>query len=73
MVFPPFVVGEVPIRACSPEGGALDNVSLRLFPNLKRTHEYENLPLRKGGSLLISLLLSNFIEKKYFHGERENI
>jgi hypothetical protein len=48
MVFPPFVEGEVPIRACSPEGEALDSMSPRVFPNLKRTHEFENIPLHKG-------------------------
>jgi hypothetical protein len=49
MVFvPSCVVGEVPIRACSHEQEALESMSPRVFPNLKRMHEYENLPLHKG-------------------------
>jgi hypothetical protein len=30
-----------------PEGGAVEGVSLRVFPNLRRTQKYENLPLHK--------------------------
>jgi hypothetical protein len=52
---------------CSLEGEALDGVSPRVFPNLKRMHKYKNLPLRKGLSF-DSLLLSHFVEDKYFHG-----
>jgi hypothetical protein len=39
------VVREVRVRVCSLEGGALEGVSLRLFLNLRRTHEYKNLLL----------------------------
>jgi hypothetical protein len=38
-----------------------------MFPNLRRTHKYGNLPLCKQLSFYF-LLLSHFIEKKYFHG-----
>jgi hypothetical protein len=31
----------------SAEEGALEGMSLRVLPDLRRTHEYENLPLRK--------------------------
>jgi hypothetical protein len=55
------VVGEVPIRVCSLEGGALEGVSPRVFPNLRRMHEYWNLPLMGSNSLFISLLLSHFV------------
>jgi hypothetical protein len=42
----------------------------RVFPNLRRMHEYWNLlPLHKNNSLFISLLLSCFVRKKYIlHG-----
>jgi hypothetical protein len=43
-------------------------MSLRVFPNLRRTHEYWNLPLTQTSSLFISWLLSHFVEKKHFHG-----
>jgi hypothetical protein len=53
-----------------PEGGALEGMSLRVFPNLRRSHKYENLSTFPfaNNSLLISSLLSCFVEKKYFHG-----
>jgi hypothetical protein len=51
----------------SPEGETLKGVSLRVFPNFRRTHECENLPLHKKNFLFISSLLSHFIENKYFH------
>jgi hypothetical protein len=41
---------------------------VRVFPNLRRTHEYRNLPLTQTSSLFISWLLSHFVEKKHFHG-----
>jgi hypothetical protein len=58
------VVGEVPLQqVCSPERGAPKGMSLRVFPNLGRTHSaYVN------NSLFIFSLLSDFVEKKYFHG-----
>jgi hypothetical protein len=40
-------VKEVFVQVRSPKGGGLDGVSLRMFPNLKRTHEYKNFPLHK--------------------------
>jgi hypothetical protein len=52
---------------CSPKGRALKGVSPRVFPNLRRTHEYRN-SLYINNSLFISSLLSHFIETKYFHG-----
>jgi hypothetical protein len=51
---------------CSPEGGSLKDVSMRVFPNLRRTEEYRNLP--SWNSVFIFSVLSHFIEKKYFHG-----
>jgi hypothetical protein len=39
----------------------------RVFLNLRRKHDYRKLPLCKH-SLFISLLLSCFVEKKYFLG-----
>jgi len=39
----------------------------RVFSNLRRTHKYGNLPFANN-SLLISWLLSRFVEKKYFCG-----
>jgi hypothetical protein len=60
---------EVPIQVCSLEGGALEGVSPRVFPNLRRIHEYWNhLPLNGNNSLFISLLLSHFVQKKCLHG-----
>jgi hypothetical protein len=53
-----------------PEGGALEGSSLRVFPNLRRTHKYENLslPYLNNSLLISSLLLSWLVEKEYFHG-----
>jgi hypothetical protein len=55
--------------------GHFKAVSMRAFPNLRRTHEYTNVPsfpLTETTlsllSLFISLLLSHLVEKKYFHG-----
>ncbi len=42
-----YVVGEVPIWVPSSKGGALEGVSLMVFPNLRKTHKYMNLPLCK--------------------------
>jgi hypothetical protein len=44
--------------------GHSKGMSLRVFPNLCRTHEYENLPLFKQ----LSFIFPHFVEKKYFHG-----
>jgi hypothetical protein len=35
------------VQVHSPEGRALQGVSPREFPNLRRMHEYRNLPLSK--------------------------
>jgi len=51
---------------CSLEGGAPMGVSLGMFPNLRRMHEYGTPCVNN--SLFVSSLLSYFIEKKYFHG-----
>ncbi len=39
-----YVVGEFHVGVHSLEGGALEGVSPRVFPNLRRMHEYWNLP-----------------------------
>jgi hypothetical protein len=52
----------------SPEGGALEGMSPRVFPNLRRTHKYRNTSRSLNNSLFISSFLSHFIEKRYFHG-----
>jgi len=59
------VVGEVLIQVCSPEGGAQ--------PRSQTSGECMSMgtsPYVKN-SLFISLLLSCFTEKKYFHGNME--
>jgi hypothetical protein len=43
-------------------------VSPRVFPNLRRTHEYKNLALCKQLSFDFVPSFSIFVEKKYFHG-----
>jgi hypothetical protein len=58
-----FVVGEVQVH--SPEGGALEGVSLRGFPNLKRMNEYRNVPLCKQLSLYF-LPSFSFCRKEIF-------
>jgi hypothetical protein len=65
------VVKEVRVRVCSHEGGgALERgVSMRLFPNLRRTHEYKNLlPFCSKITLFlkISSLLSHSVAKRKF-------
>jgi hypothetical protein len=52
---------------CSPNGAVPKALSPRVFPNLRRMHKYLNLPLQKQLSFNF-LLLSFFVEKKYFHG-----
>jgi len=64
--------GEVPVGVCPPEGGAPKCVSSRVFPNLKRMHEYWNTPFPLTTLFCISSLLSCFIEKEMFpwgHGK----
>jgi hypothetical protein len=51
----------------SPEGGALEGVTVMVFPNLRRMHENWNCPLRKQLSFYF-LSFFHFIKKKYFHG-----
>jgi len=78
-----FVVGEVPSECVLLREG-----HPRMFPNLRRTHEYGNLPLRKQPSfyflapclfhrkeisLFISSRLACFIEKKYSMATWEHI
>jgi hypothetical protein len=46
------VVGEVPVQVGSPEGGPPAGVSLRVFPNLRRTHLYKKLHACKQLSFL---------------------
>jgi len=58
------VVGEVPVRVCSPEEG-----HPRLFPNLRRMHKYWNLPLSKQLSFYFVTSFP-FCKKNKFH---ENI
>ncbi len=57
---------------CSTEGGAPKDVSSKVFPNLRRMHEYKNLPLHKQLSFnfLTSLL---FRRKEIFPWECGNI
>jgi hypothetical protein len=48
---------------CSPERGPLKGMIPRVFPNLRRTHKYKHLPLRK--QLSFYLLPSfSFCKKK---------
>jgi len=54
------------VQVHSPEGRALQGVSPREFPNLRRMHEYSSLYVNN--FLFIFGLLSHFVEKKYFHG-----
>jgi hypothetical protein len=56
-----FVVGEVP-----PERVLLREGHPRMFPNLRRTHEYGNLPLNK--QLTFYFLTSCPFHRKEFHG-----
>ncbi len=57
---------------CSPEGGSLKDVSMRVFPNLRRTQEYRNLPLWK--QLCFYFLCSfSFHRKEIFPWECGNI
>ncbi len=67
-----YVVGEVPIRVRSLEGGALEGVSLRLFGNLRGTHKYKNLPLCKQLSFYF-LASFSFRRKEIFPWEHGNI
>jgi hypothetical protein len=54
------VVEEVPVQVCSPEGGAPQGMSSRVFPNLRRMNKkYGNLlSPHKNNSHFISVLLS---------------
>ncbi len=66
------VVGEVLIWVCSLEGGPPKGVSPRVFPNLRRTHSYGNLPLHK--QLCFDFLTSFPVcRKEIFPWEHENI
>jgi hypothetical protein len=49
------------------EGAALQGVSPRFFPNLRRMHEYRNLPLHK--QLSFYFLTSFLFGKKKFPWE----
>jgi hypothetical protein len=64
-----YVVGEVLIQVCSPQGGVLEGMTPRMFLNLRRTYQYRKLPLNN--SLFISSLLSH--RKEIFPWERGNI
>jgi len=55
---------------CSLEGGAPKGMSLREFPNLRRMHEYWNLPLHKQLSFYF---LASFLFRNIFHGNMEHI
>ncbi len=54
------------------EGELERGVSMRLFPNLRRTHEYNNLlPFCSKINALLKNFLPSFSfgrKKKYFHG-----
>jgi hypothetical protein len=66
------VRGEVSVRLCSPERGALKGMIPRVFPNLRRKHKYKNLPLPK--QLSFYLLPSfSFHKKEILPWERGNI
>ncbi len=52
----------------SPEGGAPKGVSLRVFLNLGRTHEYRTFFPYGNNSGLIFSILSCLLKKEYFHG-----
>jgi hypothetical protein len=67
-----YVVGEVPIRVHSPEGGALEAVSLRLFGNLRGTHKERTLPLCKQLSFYF-LASFSFHRKKIFPWEHTKL
>jgi hypothetical protein len=72
IVYVYYVGGEVLAPVHSPEGGPPKGVSLRLFPNLKRTHKYGNLPLCK--QLSFDFFTSfPFCSKVIFPWERGNI
>jgi hypothetical protein len=51
----------------SPEGGAFEGMSLRLFGNLRGTHKYRNLPLCKQLSFYF-LASFSCCKKEIFHG-----
>jgi hypothetical protein len=56
----------------SHKGGALEGVSPRVFPNLRRTHKYRNLHY-VNNSVFISSLFSHFIEKNISMGTWEHV
>jgi hypothetical protein len=53
-------------------GGAPKGVSLRVFPNLKRMHEYKNLPLHKQLSFYFFASFP-FCKKDIFPWESGNV
>jgi hypothetical protein len=61
------VVGEIPVLVQSLEEGALEGVSPRVFPNLRGTHGTSPY-VSNSLFILLPLLLSYSVEKKYFHG-----
>jgi hypothetical protein len=63
------VVGEIPVLVHSPEGGALEGVSPRVFPNLRRTHGASPYV---SNSLSIAFASFLFGRKEIFPWEREN-
>jgi hypothetical protein len=62
------LVGEVPSECVLLREG-----HPRMFPNLRRTHEYGNLPLRKQLSFYFLASFACFIEKKYSMAMWEHI
>ncbi len=72
IVYVYYVGGEVLAPVRSHEGGSPKGVSRRVFPNLKRTHKYGNLPVCK--QLSFNFLTSfPFCRKEIFPWEHGNI
>jgi hypothetical protein len=57
----------------SPEGGALEGMSARVFPNLRRTYKYRNTSPSVSNSLFYFLISFSFHRKKIFPWEYGNI